>query len=291
MTHFTYEENIDTEALHQGDLLSKTPELTELLETVHPHYLKADYTHFQVLTQSCDLVLRSGKCKARYLTLAAVRPLPLVIEREIDSRFPTIEIDGEKYLSDKNKVYLTDFLSRLFNNNNGEHFFLRASPMHGLFDDSCTFLHISIALRASDHYERCLKAKIIQLDAVFQSKLGWLAGNMYSRVATPDYVPSAADDGEFKDLLDATLKGVVGWVPQNIYSKFKAAAKACNFSDLETVFEMARASTEERQRDQIKNFADKLCGKLNLDNEVKQRMENALMTEPALKNKLNLEQI
>ena len=81
--HFTYSRSTSSN-LMQGDVISKTSGLKRLLEEVHPHYLQDDYTHFLVITQSCDLVKRGGKdCKSRYITLAAVRPLTLVLEREI----------------------------------------------------------------------------------------------------------------------------------------------------------------------------------------------------------------
>ena len=70
--HFTYEPPKDD--LRQGDLLEKTEALEELLEEVHPYYLKDTYTHFLIITQSCDLVRRNGNPpKSRYVTIAGVR--------------------------------------------------------------------------------------------------------------------------------------------------------------------------------------------------------------------------
>src|SRR6266480_4268170 len=85
--HFTYEDDAKTErgALRQGDLLRRTERINQLLQTVHPHYFsKPDYRFLEVLTQSCDLERRDGECSTRYITLAAVRPLSLVLQREID---------------------------------------------------------------------------------------------------------------------------------------------------------------------------------------------------------------
>lgn len=75
----------DSEDLRQGDLLAKTKEIEQVITTVHPYYLRDDYTYFIVLTQSCDLVRRKGKTpNSRYITIAAVRPLDLVIRREVE---------------------------------------------------------------------------------------------------------------------------------------------------------------------------------------------------------------
>lgn len=49
MYHFTYKKP-DKSSLKQGDLLEKTQEICVLLDEVHPHYLKDEYTHFIITT-------------------------------------------------------------------------------------------------------------------------------------------------------------------------------------------------------------------------------------------------
>jgi hypothetical protein len=85
--HFTYNHELSSGELCQGDVLKRTPELDELLKEVHPHFhRKADYKYFIVLTQSCDLVIRAGgRCKAPYITIAAVRPVSTILGRQIES--------------------------------------------------------------------------------------------------------------------------------------------------------------------------------------------------------------
>ena len=87
--HFTYTIRLEDD-LCQGDVLKKTEPVVGLLGEVHPHYVEDDYTHFLVLTQTCDLVRGRGGpgCKSRYITLAPVRPLDLLIGREIAKRHP-----------------------------------------------------------------------------------------------------------------------------------------------------------------------------------------------------------
>src|SRR5215203_5095036 len=83
--HFTYVVPKIASDLQQGDLLSRQDAFCDLIRQFHPYYLKQDYTHFLVLTQSGDLVRRqSGKVTAPYITLAAVRPLVLALEREAE---------------------------------------------------------------------------------------------------------------------------------------------------------------------------------------------------------------
>jgi hypothetical protein len=79
---FAAPEKTDRENLTQGDLLARNAGLRDALMQAHQYYASApDYSHFVVLTQSCDIVRRSGKCKTRYITLAAARPLSVVTER------------------------------------------------------------------------------------------------------------------------------------------------------------------------------------------------------------------
>jgi hypothetical protein len=88
-------------------------------------------------------------------------------------------------------------------------FFLKKDSHPAIDQDLCVFLPLSVAVR-SDHYDACLQAKVAQLDHIFAAKVGWLTGNMYSRVATPDVEEIIDGADEFKEafyrevLLDRT---------------------------------------------------------------------------------------
>lgn len=212
-THWTYVPSTPGTGLCQGDLLKKTDALRELLAKVHPHYLKDDYTHFIVLTQSCDLVRRAGEpCKSRYISLGAVRPLDLVVRREIEA-FQRTELErragacGQKYRS-----ALLEFLRKLFNNNERDFFYLHEDVAFGLAPSSCAFLQLSIAIRASEHYDKCIDARIGSLQEIFRAKLGWLVGNLYSRVGTEDWVPEHETKAEFNERLSEVLEDACWWV-------------------------------------------------------------------------------
>jgi hypothetical protein len=210
--HFTYRGPEGTN-LQQGDLLTKTDDLRALLAEIHPHYRrKDDYTHFFVLTQSCDLVRRDGKsCKSKYISVAAVRPLSLVIEREIGRHQD--HFDGIAGICSKSKrVVVEQFVERILNNNEPEYFYLEPEPALGLHEPSCAFLRLSIAVRAEEHYEKLLAARLLSLDDVFQAKLGWLVGNMYSRVGTADWVPDNLTESEFSAKVKSFLDDAVRWV-------------------------------------------------------------------------------
>ena len=249
MLHFTYSEP-ELDQLRQGDILRKTPELLRLIQTVHPHYANEDYRYFQVLTQSCDLVRRGGKpCKSRYLTLAAVRPMSLIVKRALDSYEKKFVFDNQVFCSEAHRRALKDLFVKLFNNNDTQNFFLKASPDHGLDVDCCAQLHLSIAIRAYEHYDLCLGAKILELRDEFRAKLGWLVGNLYSRVGTQDYVPGAmSDEKAFEEFVQSAMQQYVAWVPEKDYATYqKQHSKAANFEEMQ-----GRVATEkERDRKSV----------------------------------------
>ena len=222
--HFTYRES-NTLDLCQGDILAKTPDLTTVIEEVHPHYLNESYSHFIVLTQTCDLVRRSGEgsCKARYVSLAAVRPLDLVLQRELE-RYQDHFDKVAGVASDKSRNKLTMFLERVFNNNHPDFFYLHRELKVEFPNDSCAFLQLSIALRAYQHYETLLSARILSLADVFQAKLGWLVGNLYSRVGTEDWVPSTATYSEFREMINNRLNELCMWTPDERLRQAKKTA-------------------------------------------------------------------
>ena len=287
--HFTYKpaEEIDNSSLKQGDILEKTEKLSELIGRVHPHYKDNEYTHFQVLTQSCDLVRRGKKlkCDSRYITLAAVRNLSTVINRKIESEViknKRIEIGGVNWCSDKFQQRISSVLESIFNNNDKNHFFLKSNPDCGLDEDSCTFLHLSIAIRSYEHYELCLDAKKIELQSNFQSKLGWLVGNLYSRVGTEDFVPGCFENKtDFEVFIIETLEKYIAWVGATEFSEFKACYEADTELDGDALISIAEARLHEKRNSEIENFVSLIGAAVNIEPAEKHKLKNFLGSAPA----------
>jgi hypothetical protein len=186
--------------------LQRTSALDELLKTVHPHfYQHPKNRYFLVLTQSCDLVVRQGgQCKAPYISLAPVRSLDLVLDRQLaQSSLENVKAELP-VVTAKSKQKLSDFLYRLFNNNEPGYFYLDSRDT-ALDVDCVAFLNLSIAIKTELHFQTCLDAKILQLNDTFQAKLGWLVGQMYSRVGTRDWEPKSLDVKVGHTLKDAAI--------------------------------------------------------------------------------------
>lgn len=225
--HFTYGEKCEPDRLKQGDLLTRTPELAAVVAEFHSYFANPQYTHFLVLTQTCDLVRRKGNsCKAKYITLAAVRPLDAVIDKFLAEIRSKAMVGKELYCNESNKSKLAEFLRKLLNNTEPHHFFLQAQPAQALPNDSCAFLQLSIPLKSSFHYDTCLSAKRLELTEEFRAKLGWSVGELYSRVGTMDYVPGALpDDAAFSSHIDKLMESYVKWVPSKVFPKFQEFSK------------------------------------------------------------------
>lgn len=229
--------------LHQGDVLAKTEQLKDALAQAHSYYAEAeDYTHFLVLTQSCDLVFRGRrKPRSRYITLAAIRPLSILVDRllekyRFDFEFPIWICEKER------EILISQTLERLLHNTEEGYFFLKAASHPNIQMDLCVFLSLSVALRI-DHCEACIDAKVAQLDNIFQAKVGWLAGNLYSRVGTPDLEEIENDSESIKQsFYDEVIYRRTAWMTAPQLKRLKEIVRQWkkDNSNQEVTHEIAR---------------------------------------------------
>lgn len=235
----------------QGDVLERTPAIDQLLKVVHPHFHGHQKNlFFIVLTQSCDLVQRKGGsgCKSPYITIAPVRSIDSVIERHL-AQLPAPNVIAEVHvLSAKAKTKASEFLGRLFNNNEPGYFYLDGEETP-LPCNCVAFLNLSIAVKATEHYEKCLDAKRLQLTDVFQAKLGWLVGQMYSRVGTDDVPQDILTKKVQSALKDAAL-----WVDDNkvavleeAYAQLNADNLGAKMTSAQVTQAISRAKTRKQQ--------------------------------------------
>lgn len=283
--HFTYTDPIREELL-QGDILERTPQLDAVIKEVHPHYTNREYTHFQVITQSCDLALRDGACKTRYITIAAVRSLETVITRELKklvTRKQALIIEGGIHCSEAAKIELKSFIKKIYNNQSKDYFFLNSAPEHNLVSDSCTFLPLSIAIKADLHYQACLLAKVLQLEDNFQSKLGWMVGNLYSRVGTKDYVPSGIPNNkEFDKLVNDRLLNHLSWVKEKDFPVYLKTLKEEEGISLESIKKKIDEEKERKISLGVNEIMGTLKKEVEIDPDMEKRLKNRLSKNPLL---------
>jgi hypothetical protein len=226
--HFTYKADADMKSLCQGDVLNITEELAEVLRNVHPYFLNGQYRYFMVLSQSCDLVRRDGKnCKTPYITLAAIRSYDSFVEKTLVKEKFAENVSGLLLMDEKKKEKAYQLIERIYNNTEPEYFFLYKEDALDFPESMITYLKVSIALKSQEHYDKCLAAKKMELSDEFKAKLGWLVGNMYSRVGTADW-EGIMTAQERKEMLNNDLesKCIIGSKDQLKILKAELAKKS-----------------------------------------------------------------
>lgn len=224
--HWTYELCEHDSDLHQGDILEPSPELRSLLADVHPHFLAPKYTAFLLLTQSCDMVLRSEACNTRYLCIGVVRPLEAILHELFSSVCCPI---GHGFYTKETKPNARDLLGRLFNQNEQSLglFYLHPEAEAGIATPSVAMLRVAVTLRV-EHYRKVQNSRSGRLNSDFRSKLGWLVGNTYSRVATPDWSSPAKRKKELDKMVNRWVKSTdlttpPEWIPEAWMEAVEAA--------------------------------------------------------------------
>lgn len=205
-SHWTYEEKLPDNDLYQGDIIRRTGPLLKVLGSVHGYFCDEKYLGFIVVSQTCDLVMRTGECKAKYINLAVIRSLESMMPSFLQDVCGTI-MPGVYFEEGRGDVKA--LIERIINQNEQALglFYLEPDGDLQIAVESVVLLRVSIALRSREHYRIVQEARLGRLRPSFRNKLGWLTGNLYSRVDTPDWPevigkPAASKkvDKIFKDL-------------------------------------------------------------------------------------------
>jgi hypothetical protein len=203
--HWTYAPFSEESDLLQGDILEPTEELRSVLKAVHPHFLDAKYNAFLLITQSCDLVIRNKRCGTRYLVIAVVRPLESVIHDCLSHVCRTI---AEGIYLQETKWAAKQLLQRIFNQNEQTLglFYLHPDSEAGINIPSVALLRVTVTLRA-EHYDVLRNCRRGRLGTEFRNKLGWLVGNLYSRIGTEDWSEPQEREKELEKYIKQFLDG------------------------------------------------------------------------------------
>lgn len=285
--HFTYKPNPDMKTLCQGDILEITDELTTVLKDVHPYFLNEQYKYFIILSQSCDLVRRNGKnCKTPYITLAAVRRYSDFLEKTLLKGKFAEKHAGLLLMDEKNKNRAYQFIERLYNNTESEYFFLYKEEALNFQESMVAYLKVSIALKSNEHYDKCLNAKKIELTDEFKAKLGWLVGNMYSRVGTADWEGVMSTQAR-KDMLNNDLNSmcIIGTKEQLKQLKKEYLEKSetnINHGDANTLISNIQIKTKYDKVMDVIEDVFKTSGK-KVSTEEKEKLLKAIKSRSVLK--------
>jgi len=220
--HWTYEEWGRGSDLRQGDILEPTEGLLNLFKEVHPHFTQQKYLGFLILTQSCDMARRkdSGNiCSATHISLSVIRSVQDVISDSLKERFGFL---APGIYAQHMKKTVRDLVERLVNQNENALglFYLHPDLDSGITVPSVAILRVAISVRAAEHYKTLEKAIVGRLSKEFQPKLGWMVGNLYSRVGVPDWKEKSEDEEHnvIKGILAFTRNEPI-WLDRAVYKK------------------------------------------------------------------------
>ena len=288
--HFTYSDNPDMESLCQGDVLNITESLRKTLKEVHPYFLNKQYRYFMVLTQSCDLVRRErNPCKTPYITLAAIRSFDDFFEKTLTSLKYIEKENGLLILNAKNKDKTYQLIERLYNNTERDYFFLYKDELLDFPESMVASLKVSIALKSHLHYDECLEAKKLELSDEFKAKLGWLVGNIYSRVGTKDW-EGQMTNRERREMLNGeiTSRCVIGASEQ--IAKLKAALREQEqaFDSVDQAVEFVSGIKVETRFDKVMKEIEKvvMSPEVEIQPEIKERLLKRIKNKQQIKSLL-----
>lgn len=260
-SHWTYSEFESNTDLCQGDIVRRTPELLSVLEIVHKHFCNEKYTGFLVLTQTCDLVRRKGSdCSARHVSLCVIRELDQVLPYMLHEICGT-EITG--VYTKEGRFSAEQLLIRVVNQNEQARglFYLHPDADVGIATPSVALLRISIALRR-EHYKVLTNARCGRVMPEFAAKLGWLTGNLFARVATPDW-----DEKEGKNSAKGIAKAMLDSASETdgrnwVSEKWLEAARKANANlaalDRKSAFDVLRSHAPSEPLDVIAERIEKV---------------------------------
>ena len=155
----------DNSDLCQGDVIGSR-KLTPALNG-HQDYMaeRTDFEAFCIMTQTCDLVRPR---QAEFITLAVVRKITNIFDKSEARK------SGDRL---KNIIQ---------HRANTRFFYLYPEPAAGIIEDSVVDLRVMFALHRK-HYDQIVDARNMSMDELYAAHLGWMVGNVFSRIAMPEW--------------------------------------------------------------------------------------------------------
>lgn len=188
-----YQDIAPESGLQQGDILDKSPAILSALGKVFPEDLISKTNAFIVLTQTCDLMRRNKKpCKAKYINLATVSPLEDSIIMLLDDICDRASLNAGSTISgiyiSKDKYKAEQLIERILNQTEEDRalFYLPPQADAGIGVHSIVNLQVNAPLKV-DCYDSLVGNLKGRLKNEYQNRLGWLVGNLFSRVAIPEF--------------------------------------------------------------------------------------------------------
>jgi len=123
------------------------------------------------------------------------------------------------------RVEANQLLTRILNQNEqalGLFYLHPDTDTIGISDYAVALLRVTVALRAKEHYELLQRVRKGRLAGQFRNKLGWLVGNLYSRVGTPDWFDQENGEKKLNELINHLIDSdFYTWVSKSLINAAK----------------------------------------------------------------------
>lgn len=266
---FVFKSDFEKESdLEQSDIIRRGPELVSMLKEPHSYYASAqDYSHFIVLTQSCDLVRYGSGIKSNYITIAALRPFSKFVEKITGKSDCSRSHAPVQIIRAESKSLIWQKVEQLLHYDLPGYFFVPAGSVPSVDVPLVGFLQLAVSIKP-EHYEICRANRVGKLQNVFSAKLGWLTGNQYSRVATPD-IDGSNERGDTRRLTDFLFNEYIDkevfWFTQKQLVMFDNVLAAEIGDEMEVIPKrraLEIASEIPPEIDEVADIVAKLAGQL-----------------------------
>lgn len=178
-------------------------------------------------------------------------------------------------------------VERIYNNTEPDYFFLYKEPEYQFDESMVAYLKVSIALKSDLHYDTCLEAKVMELTDEFKAKLGWLVGNIYSRVETTDW-SSIMSEEEKKKFIEFELSKYLVFSDKERIKQLKKEVEKDEiaYDSIKELLTHMKTYSVPTKYDKIMNTIDKVLEN-NLSKNKVESIKNSFHNNTTLKTLIN----
>ena len=113
-----------------------------------------------------------------------------------------------------------------------------------------------------------------------------MVGNLYARVGTVDYVPTAIPTSSaFDSFIEDQMKGYVGWIEQVDYAKFKQKIDA--LSSVDEINEAISSEKSQLKEQRLLQLINVISKSVSLNTSQQEVIKNVLAQNPLIRKVLD----
>ena len=145
------------------------------------------------------------------------------------------------------------------------------------------YLKVSIALKSELHYDACLDAKRLELSDEFKAKLGWLVGELYSRVGTTDWLSKMTDLERKKMIKENISSRIILGSKESLLKLKEYISEGDSEEDVRRILNSIHIKSKyDEVMEIVCDIIDRNCKQLDI--QAKERLKNDIRSRQKLKS-------